>query len=292
MINLKLKENGYLNKRYQYLKKDFGVFTGISLGIFLFVLFFQPFSLAKFDFNNRMLFVAGLAGIVFLVTLIVRVFFSVFIINISDDNQNNELTSYINGFLIWALSAVGFTFYIRYIGSVDLTFYIMFKIIIICLLPPLILKIRDDYKLLTQQNMLLHEECKILKNRLKIFEENTSVQNILFTSEHGTEKINLPASSVIMIKSADNYVEVIYKANGNFKKEMIRNTMKNIEQQVKKHANFIRCHRTTIVNIFYAEKLYRENNNYWLNIKDYNEQIPVSRQYLIYIKDAMNIQKG
>ncbi len=292
MVKLKIKTDSNLNKWYQYLKKELSLFAGVSLVIFLFVIFFQPFSLEKFDFNNRLLFVAGLAAIVFLALIFIRVFLLGLIINISENNHENELATYIKGFMIWAVSAVGFAFYLKYVGSVNISFYVMFKIILICLFPPLILKARDDFKLLSEKNRLLHEEREKLKNRLQLFEGNTSGEKILFTSEHGTEKIELPVSSIIMIKSADNYVEVIYKKNGGLKKELIRNTMKNIEQQVKQHTTFIRCHRTTIINIFYADKLYRKNSNYWLSIKDYNEQIPVSRQYLIFVKEALNTHKG
>ncbi|HEY3389606.1 MAG TPA: LytTR family transcriptional regulator DNA-binding domain-containing protein, partial [Prolixibacteraceae bacterium] len=63
--------------------------------------------------------------------------------------------------------------------------------------------------------------------------------------------------------------------------------LKNIEQQLKPYPNFIRCHRICIVNTYYIEKLNRKFSNYWLTIKGSEELIPVSRQYLLKLKEAI-----
>ena len=55
-----------INKILNSLKEELALFLSISFGVFLFVLFFQPFSFDTFDFNNRLLVVAGLSAIVFL----------------------------------------------------------------------------------------------------------------------------------------------------------------------------------------------------------------------------------
>jgi hypothetical protein len=55
------------------LNNELGLFLSISFGVFLFVYFFEPFPLDHFDFNYRLLFVAGLSGIVFLFMMIVGI---------------------------------------------------------------------------------------------------------------------------------------------------------------------------------------------------------------------------
>ena len=55
--------NAGLNQFIIHVRKNLGLFLSISFGVFLFVLFFQPFNLDYFEFNNRLIFVAGMATI-------------------------------------------------------------------------------------------------------------------------------------------------------------------------------------------------------------------------------------
>jgi DNA-binding LytR/AlgR family response regulator len=71
------------------------------------------------------------------------------------------------------------------------------------------------------------------------------------------------------------------------KKALIRNTLKNIELQIKQYSNFIRCHRTFVVNLHYVVKLNHDYNSHWVTIKGYDEKVPVSRQYLLKLKEAL-----
>jgi len=73
----------------------------------------------------------------------------------------------------------------------------------------------------------------------------------------------------------------------NLRKKLIRNTLKNIEFFIKQYSNFIRCHRTCIVNMHYIEKLHQDYSSHWITIKGSNEKIPVSRQYLLKLKEAL-----
>ena len=112
-------------------------------------------------------------------------------------------------------------------------------------------------------------------------------KSIDFISENSSENFSLPVAEVAYIKSADNYVEIVYKEGETYKKKLIRNTLKNIESQIKQYSNFLRCHRTSIVNIHFIGRLSRDRNNHWVIIKGVEEQVPVSRQYLLKLKEAL-----
>ena len=60
------------------IKHDLKVLFSIGLGVFLFVLFFQPFELNHFTFNNRLLFLAGFGAIVFLVMVFFHIVLPVY----------------------------------------------------------------------------------------------------------------------------------------------------------------------------------------------------------------------
>ncbi|MBA7540322.1 hypothetical protein ES705_32618 [subsurface metagenome] len=255
--------------------------------MFLFVLFFQPFPLDRFDFDNSLLFVAGLGAIVFLFMVLVRAAFPWLIQNYDQSNHESVLPSFKGGFIIFVLSSVAFTFYLHYVGLVSISFYIMFKVILICIAPPVALRLYDAVKELRQQNESLIKEKKIIQKQVETYEEDYLNKSIEFISENSTENLNLLIADIAFIKSADNYVEIVYKEGDDFKKKLIRNTLKNIEQQIKPYSNFIRCHRICIVSTHYIEKLNKNYNNHWLTIKGNNEQIPVSRQYLLKLKEIL-----
>ncbi len=119
------------------------------------------------------------------------------------------------------------------------------------------------------------------------YEDSTLSKTIEFASESGTEVLKLGVADLVFIRSADNYVEIIYLEAEAFKKKLIRNTMKGMEQQVKELPNFARCHRTCIVNLRFVEKLEKDQDSYYIALNGYDERIPVSRQYLLKIKEML-----
>jgi hypothetical protein len=269
------------------LNDELKLFLSISIGLFLFVLFFQPFPLERFEFDDRLIFVAGLGTIVFLAMVLIRVVLPWLIWSNYHINRERGFLSYLGGFIILAICSVAFAFYLRYVGRVSVNFYIMIKVILICFVVPLTLHLFDAFKELKKQNESLIMENKEVHKQVEKYEEDYLNKSIDFFSENFTEKLSLLIADVAFIKSADNYVEIVFKEGDILRKKLIRNTLKNIEHQIKPYSNFIRCHRVWIVNLHYIEKLESDYNNYLLAIKGYNEQIPVSRQYLLKLKEAL-----
>ena len=67
--------------------------------------------------------------------------------------------------------------------------------------------------------------------------------------------------------------------------------MISIENQLRLHPDMVRCHRTCIINIGSVEKLQRTAQGTKLWVIDYDEEIPVSRQYLLGVKAALEIDR-
>ena len=279
--------NNKVDQLIDDLKQELGLLLSISFGVFLFVLFFQPFTFDGFDFNNRLLFVAGLGAIVFVIMVVIRIVIPWIFRKNDQESKVLVLPSYFNAFIILVLSSIAFEFYLRYVGMVHITFFITIKVILVCLAMVLILNFYDLVDELKQQNELLIIEKRSIQRQIGKYEDDLLNKSIDFISENNSENFSVLISEVVVIKSADNYVEIIYKEGNNYKKKLIRNTLRNIELLLKPYSNFIRCHRICIVNLHYIEKLIRSNNNHWLIIKSYGEQIPVSRQYLLRLKEAL-----
>jgi DNA-binding LytR/AlgR family response regulator len=280
-----------MNKKLEQIllliKEDRKLFLKISFGVFLFILFFQPFALEHFDFNNRLLVIAGMAIIVFLSMAIVKAALIWIIKSESQTFQDPTVFSYLGAFIMTVLNSVALALYLRYVGDVSITFYVMFKIILISLFTPVAFVILYELSDLRQQiNQLTIEKDKI-QGVIQKQDQDYLNTSIVFTSENATDNITLHVSDVTLIKSADNYVEIAFMENKLVKKKLIRNTLKNVEQLIKPYPNFVRCHRICIVNTLYVEKLNKKFNNYWISIKGTEDQIPVSRQYLLKLKESL-----
>jgi len=171
---------------------------------------------------------------------------------------------------------------------VMLTFYIMFKVILVCLLPLIIIMFIHKNKILKQDISILKDENIYFSLKLKEYEKFEGEEEIEILSTNKSDNLILKYKQIIFIKSADNYIEISFLNNNIVEKKLIRNTLKNIESQLVKQKNFIRCHRTSIVNILFVEKMERNFNGYHLIMSCFEETIPVSRQYFLQVKDVIS----
>lgn len=270
-----------VNREFTYnLKLNFN----FSIGIFLFILFFSPFDASYSNVNNLIIFFSGFSGIVF-------IFNNLFYIVIPYlFNNSIKVTEWEFGppFILSALAvvfnSVAFTFYLRYVGKTGISFYIVFKIVIICLSVVVIMRmlyrLRWQYYQLNGKAIDLNEDVEVkIPNKIELSSENKS------------EKAELSFNNILSIKAADNYVEINYLHKEDIRKKLLRNSLKNIESQLKTYSNFVRCHRTFIVNLNNVKKLTKNYKGTFLEL-DNKEQIPVSRHYLLKVKEQLkNIQK-
>ena len=147
-----------LNQFISNLRKEFALFISISLGIFLFGLFFQPFWPDRFHYNNKLIFVAGLGLIIFIDMVLIRILLPFFIPHKYERSSEKGLLTLFENFLILAIGSVSFAFYLRYVGGIPISFLIMLKVIFVCLVPPVILRIYDKYKGFIYEREKLHSE--------------------------------------------------------------------------------------------------------------------------------------
>jgi hypothetical protein len=269
------------------MKSKLGLFGGIGLGVFLFILFFQPFPDEFLDVNNMLIFTAGFGAIVILL-----LYLGEFLFKRLFQRQESEVSSYLQGIVVLTLCTVSFAFYLRYVGQVRISFPIILKVILICLAPPVYVWLNDFRINYRQQNMQLLQENTLLNQKIALLENRDRNAPIEFMSGNLTENIRLLSSDIVFVRSADNYVEILYREGTLMKKKLIRNTLNNIEQQLRTYGVFIRSHRTYIINVDYVESIIRKNYSYWLIIRNSEEPVPVSRQYLLKVKEAMAMRQG
>jgi len=280
----------FLNKTYPFNddpKQNLKLSLGLSLGMFLFILFFQPIDLMTTDFNNMLLIIAGFGVITFFSMVLVLIIAPSVLPGLFMSGKWNFKRDLVLNTCIWATISVASIFYARYVGQTKITFYSVFMIVFISLVPVAILIITNRFEIL---KIKLHDALNLNKKPDKISVEENESYEIEFVSETKSEKISLQLNEIIMLRSADNYVEIFWKKEGEIKKKLIRQTLHNTEYLLTKYSQIIRCHRTCIFNTNYVSKLNIYPQGYKLKLNFIEEEIPVSRQYILKVKEALQIK--
>jgi LytTr DNA-binding domain len=275
-----------INELFYKAKLELVELFAISLGIFLFILFFNPFGLNNPNQNNQLLVILGLGGIIFSLMALFYVILPFIFPKLLTPDESVEEPEYIIGLIVWILNSVAFAFYLRYIGRITLSFYMVFKAVVVCLAPLAIHWIIQTRIILKHQLIILTQKVERMQAVLSGQIKNKLQEKIVIESENKSESISVMLSDIIFIQSADNYIELVYLENGELKRKLLRNTLKNIEKHLDQFPDFLRCHRTTLINTSYIEKLFRSYAGVMIKIKGYDIEIPISRQYLLKVKEV------
>lgn len=271
------------------LKEEFGRIFMLSFGVFLFILFFQPFPLGMLDYNDRLIYVTGFGVIEFVFACLVLVIVPMIVPKWFMVGEWESGPPLLLSLTLILITSTAFSFYIRFVGKVPLTFYIVFKVVLVCLLPILSLIFLYKNKSLENIIIILKEQNKNLKQKVRTFEDKVNDEIIKIETSNKSEQFVLKHKDIIAVKSADNYIEVFYLINDSVEKKLLRNTLKSVESQLADHSDFIRCHRTSLVNTAHIVKLARNYSGYYLKMKYLEEIIPVSRQYLEQVRASLTV---
>ncbi|MBW6534176.1 MAG: LytTR family transcriptional regulator [Mariniphaga sp.] len=278
---------GLKNKPYPFtddLKLNLQSAGGISLGLFLFLLFFQPLDPPTDEFNRKLLILAGFGVIHLLLLAVCRIVIPSLLPGLFAPEKWTIKKEALLDLLFWILNSVAFSFYARYVGEIGINFHIAVNIVLISAASVAILVIINEYKFLK-----IKLQSFIAQNQdIDVIETDTDTLNgIEFESENQSERFFLFPEQIILIKSAGNYIEIIYKQNEKVSRRMIRNTLVNAEHLLSKYPFLIRCHRSSVININCIRKVDKTSEGLKLDLFDYSRAVNVSRQYVLKVKEAL-----
>lgn len=290
--NALLTTNKKISQFILLTKANFRLYFGIALSVFLFIQFFQPFTADNFEFENKLIFLAGFGVIVLTFLIISQIIFQPTLLLRENENHNNSIYIPLYYFFQTTTTTLAFIFYIRFVGQVSITFNSVVRVVFICLSLPVAmhLKLKIDADQIRLKKLL--SDTLSLQSKLKQFSESYLNKHIEIVSDNESDNFRIQVSEIVYVKSADNYVEIGYHDEGIVKKKLVRNTLRNIEQQLSDFNSFIRTHRTSLVNVQYIDKLNKSFNSFWLSLDKTKETIPVSRQYLMAVKELLQGFRG
>lgn len=123
-------------------------------------------------------------------------------------------------------------------------------------------------------------------------DENKQVLIVNISSSLKRESLSFYASELIFTNSDGNYVFFYLFRDNKIKKVPIRNSISNIEDQLKQIPYYFRCHRAFIINLNMVQSKKGNALGYQLRMANCEDKIPVSRKYVkafdsLFIKPAI-----
>ncbi len=112
-------------------------------------------------------------------------------------------------------------------------------------------------------------------------EEQLENSAVTIQSDSPQDQIRFRIQEFLYAKVDGNYIGFyLLSENGEVKRHIKRNTLLNVEKQLKDVPNIIRVHRSYLVNICKVESVSGNAQGYRLGIKNCDAVVPVSRSYI------------
>ena len=267
----------------------FNIYSLLVPGLitFLIIFFLAPYGMGNMDSPVRTLFALGFSLVItFAVGSTVKLFQRFFPIWMDADNWTigKEITLILSVLAIICLLvfAIISQISIQEINAFDLFLQIVFKTMVISFLPILVMVLFEQY---THQRAI-NIELQGLNSKLQHHYEKHE-KSIDIRSENGKLAITLPVKQIVYIKADGNYVDLYYlDKEGQFKKELIRNRLKEIQDQLTS-GSFFNCHKSYLVNLDHLQKVNGNARNFEIILQHTDHPIPVSRSKAAELKSQL-----
>ena len=144
------------------------------------------------------------------------------------------------------------------------------------------------------------EETQLMNEQLKKLQTETSPS----TSERGenvpsspvspltltgttNEQVTLEISDLLYIEAVGNYVKVCQLQGNEMQTNMLRATMKQMEDTLQAYPMIVRCHRAFMVNLAQVEQISSNSRAMQLVMRHSHDAIPVSRSNVNKLKELL-----
>ena len=138
---------------------------------------------------------------------------------------------------------------------------------------------------------LFNEQLKKLQtsnDEPQIKMEDSSDQNSEITLGGNTnEHVSLEISNLLYLEAVGNYVKVTQLHDGEVKTNMLRATMKQMEDALQAYPMIVRCHRAFMVNLAQVEQISSNSRAMQLVMRHSHDAIPVSRSNVSKLKELL-----
>ena len=122
----------------------------------------------------------------------------------------------------------------------------------------------------------------------KLQNSGSELQDSQITLEGTTnERVTIEISNLLYIEAVGNYVKVMQIREGEVKTNMLRATMKQMEDELLDYSMVVRCHRAFMVNLGQVEQISSNSRAMQLVMRHSHDTIPVSRSNVNKLKELL-----
>jgi DNA-binding LytR/AlgR family response regulator len=131
------------------------------------------------------------------------------------------------------------------------------------------------------------EETKLLNEQLKNMQGKVSPEPSLTLTGTTNEHVTLEISNLLYIEAVGNYVKVCQIQGNEVHTNMLRATMKQMEDSLQAYPMIVRCHRAFMVNLGQVEQISSNSRAMQLVMRHSHDAIPVSRSNVNKLKELL-----
>ena len=102
-----------------------------------------------------------------------------------------------------------------------------------------------------------------------------------------SETVAIQFQNLLYIEAVGNYVKIYQLKEGQVKSDMLRSTLKQVEEDLRAFPKIVRCHRAFLVNLQQVKQIISKSGSMQLLIKHCPDTIPVSRSNMMQVKEAI-----
>ena len=156
-------------------------------------------------------------------------------------------------------------------------------------------KFRSKYLAMKlEETRLLNEQLKEIQSEkpseepLQQAPESTVAPSQELTLTGTTnESVTLQISHLLYIEAVGNYVKVSHLRDDQVRTDMLRATMKQMDETLHDYPMIVRCHRAFLVNLGQVDQIVSHSGSTQLLIKHCQESLPVSRSNMAQVRAAI-----
>ncbi len=280
----------YLRSPYPIASNKWKIIASVSLFVSLFILLFQPFGLQYMGSRYRTLILIGYGAVTFII-MVVNLIFIEAVFRRTFSEKKWTIGKQIV-WLMWMLFSIGLGNYIysvMVIPAIHKSFQSLlifqgftlaigiFPVTLITVIThTVLLKINLQSALKLKENIYPESKAKDQGERA-----------LELTNENGKDRLKVFLDSLVFIESTGNYITIYWSENDKQEKKLLRNTLKDIGEQVSAFPNIFRCHRAYLVNLHKIEDVKGNAQGYQLRVSGSDSIIPVSRNYIPSFNQAL-----